>query len=207
MSGPFAERKAARDAATEGLFHLQSGSNYACYTSKKWYSHASESDVIIVTGKSRVFDLLPGEEPGKFLSDGYWSSDYLVVLDKPDTELFNLRESIPTHVAEGAHIHTLAAIGVVAAGFFITLGVSLLSKEGWWSVAYGMVVAIAIMIGFSIEYRVRVLIASVAGWRYVRNAVKSGRGTREHYRELVAHLSNADEYVVADVNKHILRWL
>ncbi|MBP9757726.1 MAG: hypothetical protein KBD06_03945 [Candidatus Pacebacteria bacterium] len=205
LSGTFAERLATANALEEGLFFLASVSNTRFLTKRRWYPDRSESDVIVVKGLQRVMDLQPGEKAGEFISDGYWSADYIVVLDKPDTTLFNLTSKVPEYRAEAGQAHGCLVIVTIAIASLIVLAVSLLAGQGWWSVLWAFLVQAVVLAGFILEYPVKAWYAAVLGWWYVRDAIKKNRGTREHYLELVTHLSECDDPVARDVNKRILK--
>jgi hypothetical protein len=207
LNGSFADRHAATTAITEGLFHLQSGSNYGCYTRRQWWPNIADCDVITVRGKTRVFERMPDEPRDEFSTDGYWSSDYVVVLEKPDTQLFLIPNAVPTYPAEAAMARGCTVIIALMIAFWAPTAVAFLFKQGPWSVVYGCVVLGVVMLTSMYEYRIRTFFAGIKGWWYVYNAIRAGRGTREHYKELVAHLSEADHYTTASVNKQILRWL
>lgn len=207
LAGGFADRQAIRESITEGLFHLQSGSNYGCYTKRQWYPNVHECDVVTVQGESRVVDRLPDEPTDRFRGDSYWVSDYIVVLDKPDTELFWLAKDIPTYPAEAGMAHGITAVGSIVAGFAITAFVAWLFGAGSWSVVLGGLVAAVIIAAFMLEMRVRIFFAGLFSAYYVRQAVRRKTGARVDYLNLVAHLSKADHPIVAAVSKQTLRWI
>lgn len=207
LSGTAAERRATTEALAQGLHFLGSINSTRFLTKDKRYAALSESDVMMVYGKQRVFDRLRDEPRDELSSDSYWSADYIVLLDTPDTALFNLASKVPTYPAEASMAHGCFAVISIVLGFAVTLGVSLLAGQREWSVVWAALMASAIILAFVFEYRAKAVYAGILGWWYVRNAIRSGSGTREHYIDIVTHLSQCDHPVVADVNKRILRFL
>ena len=207
LSGGFDDRQAAHDAITEGMFHLQSGDSYGCYTRRQWYPDWRECDVITVRGESRVVDRLPGEPTDEFRGDSYWVSDYTVVLEKPDTELFRIAADIPTYPAEAGMAHSVFAVGAVFTAFVVTTLVAWLFSVGSWSVVWGVGASAFVYLAFKYQYAVRVFIGGLFSAYYVRTAIRRGLGTREHYRELVAHLSKSDHPTLSAVSHQALSWI
>lgn len=207
LYGTFAQRQAAVEILRHGYRFTQSVGDTSFYTKGDHYVERDKSDMIIIYGERRVFDRLPEEPKGELDTNGYWSSDYVVVLEKPETELFHICDAIPRRQAEAGHIHGLLAVGSILGGFLVVLGLSLVLGLGWWSVLLATIFAACITAGFWYEPFVRVVCAAVYASWYVKDAIKAGHGTRAYYYELVKALSTAEPPVVAAVHTRVLKMI
>lgn len=208
LSGTAAERQEVSSTIAEGLHFFASVNSTSFFSKEKKYCpDRADADVITIYGESRVFDRQPDEKRDEFSTDRYWSSDYIVVLDKPDTELYRIAQQVPTYPAEAGMAHGWFAIFTIVAGFAITSIASWIFGQGPWSLVWGVVAAIVIISTFMYEYRIRIFFAGLFGAQYVREAVRRNRGTREFYTDLVTHLAKSDEHVVSGMSRQILRWI
>lgn len=207
LHGNAAERHATANEIAEGMFLLGTIESTRFLTKEKWYPNRSESDVIMVFGKLWLVDELPESTRGTFVPGVHYASDYVVVLEKPDTILFNLSSDVPAYIAESGHAHGCLAVICSLFGFLMVMCISLLAGQGSWSTVWALMMGGTIAAVFKLERWMKAEWAALCGWWYIRSRIQTMLGTRHEYIYLVAHLSKCDDPVVADINTRILRWI
>ncbi|KKW22676.1 MAG: hypothetical protein UY67_C0038G0005 [Candidatus Kaiserbacteria bacterium GW2011_GWA2_52_12] len=202
MSGTLNNRKNIRAEIARGLHSLGSCDCTQFYTKTERYPPWKDSDVVVVGGKLKVFTRGPNDPQDPF-SDKYLSSDFVVVLEKPDTLLYQLHTFLPNYRAELAMVKMYIAILFTVVGTLVSLVAALVFGLGWWSLLCALGAAVILILYFAFEYWLRAALAGVGGVVYVWRRIIFGKQSRQQYQILVAHLANSEEYDVAVINKII----
>lgn len=214
LSGTYQERQAQRQHASKGLLPCRSlnGASFFYYEGRPRSEKHVDCDVIIVEGKNKVVSVLPEasletREDLLTKSDSFWTSDFLIKLEKADTYLFTIGAIIPKYHAELGMISAFSGsvLTVCAAVFAIPL--AHITGFGSWSF-HAALGAAGIM--FAWRFLARdywwMMVAALRGAWYVRRSVLSGVATRATYAELVEHLADCADSDVAAIHR-IVRYL
>ncbi len=206
VSGTFAERRRIQEDVAEGLHSLGSREGTRFFMNTVHYPPWDESDIIVVPGKLKLVQKRP-EEPEKIYRNQYLSPDFLVVLEKPDTQLYLLRDFLPSYRAEAGTVKGFQVLAAVAFGLVVSSMLAVGYGFGWWSFLYALATAIMIVMYFAHEYRLKAWFIGMWGALFIRRQVSLGRKSLEEYWTLVDHLSRSDEPDVAIVNRMILKFI
>ena len=208
IEGTRAERGAIQESIGRDLHALGSVHVSRFFTREKKYVPFRESDVIAVSGEFVVRDTEDAEvQTSLFREKHYLSPDFVVVLEKPDTLLYDLQDFMPkTHAELGlvrSHIMLLCffVLGIGALVLAFALG------WGWWSIAAGFSASMAVFAYFVVlDHPIWASIGALRGALYIWWQVLTKGRSRSEYRELVDHLSRSDEPYLTLIHK-ILRHL
>lgn len=206
LEGTYAARNATEAKTTEGLIAHGSTSDAAFYRKMSTeLKGAHEIDVILVSGKKVLIHLSPGEEGGsEWMSRTrrYLSPTFYVKLEKPDTFLYSVAQTVPKYHAELGMINSFTGSMLVNIAMALTGFIGYALGFGWQSLIYALGAGVLMFAWwFIVRDYFWIALAALRSALFIRRRSYTLPHDRTHYRHIVQHLAECEDNGVARIHR------